>query len=129
MKNNIGSAFVRGALAFSFFIYHTRCSLFPCFDCFPIGVKKHTHSLNERDTHTQGAVGCYPFLGCVYSQAFRAQLCYSCTPGERARLSFQKSPLCTHWCVCVFGNCMLQRISGPALTARLLCIMNAMMRQ
>lgn len=60
------------------------------------GKRTHTH----RRTHTRGAVRYNPFLGCVYSQAFRALLCYICTPGGRSRLIIPEKP--TLYTVCVW---------------------------
>lgn len=129
-ENNIViSAFVRGAPAFSFFIYHTRCSLFPCFDCFPIGAKKHTHSLNERETHThRGLWGVILSWG-VFILRLSGHSFVIVALQASVHAYHSRKACSVHSGVCVFGNCMLQRISSPALTARLLCIMNAMMRQ
>lgn len=126
------------ALMFSFFfIYHTRCGLFGCFDSFSTGAKKHTHSLwapwNERkahtDTHARTRVrlcGIILSPGVFILRHSGHSFVIFAVQASGARLSFQKSPLCT---LCVFEYCMLQYISGYALTAWMFCNRNTMMWQ
>lgn len=65
-------------------IYHSRFSLFCCFDCAPTGVK-----------NTWGLCGIILSWG-VYSQASRAHLYYICTLGKRCMLIVPEKPaLCT----------------------------------
>lgn len=93
------------ARVFLFYLSHQMQFVLFFWLCSHRGRETHSSSLSTlewgKHTHTRvGSVWYNPFLGCVYSQAFRAQLCCIYTPGEQRMLIIPEKP--TPYTVCVW---------------------------
>lgn len=117
MKNNIGSISEQlCTLFFPYFLFIAPAVVYLLFDCTLTGVKKtkeHFPLSTQKDMRIEGThvrfVWYSHFLGCVYSQAFRALFCYFCNLGKQCVLIIPEKP--TQYIVYRFEYCVLHCIS------------------